>query len=455
MIPSMKSEKTPHILIVDDESDIRNLIQGILEDDGYVCEQAEGAKSCFEQIAKQTPDLIILDIWLRGSEHDGLEILSKVKEEHPTLPVIMISGHGTIETAVDAIKKGAYDFIEKPFKSDRLLLMIRRALENAALQRENISLKKTQNILSVPQSMIGESTAAKALDEKLRITASGNSRIILSGERGTGKEMVAKLIHRYSERADETFLNQDCNYLEASNLENLFYSAQGGTLYLGYIDALSPEAQNVLAKFLQTNTMDGRLIVGTSQPLSTLAEDGGFSADLFAQIDVTEIKLPPLRKRAEDVPALLAHYMGIKEGGLLTDDAWNVLTSYKWPGNITQLYHVGAWMNIIHHNEQKPFDVHHLPPYLTGRKETFEAEDNTENNSTNLIDDSVLTLPLREARELFEKFYLGAQIERFDGNISKTASFIGMERSALHRKIKNLDLNTADEKDNQTVRKRA
>jgi len=436
--------QSPNILIVDDEADIRNLIQGILEDNDYSCAQAESAGVCFQSIEASVPDLIILDIWLQGSDRDGLEILAQVKADHPFLPVIMISGHGTIETAVSAIKKGAYDFIEKPFKSDRLLMMIRRALEAAALQHENKRLKQARHRRTPTKKMIGSSDVVKALDEKLRRAASSNSRVMLTGERGTGKEVAAGLIHQYSSRREEAFVGYDCRESVIDDVGDVFDLARGGTLYLGSLDKLSADAQGQLVKSIKDDAYDVRLIIGAPEDLEAL-----ILPDLYALINVANIKLPPLRTRSEDVPALLSAKMNVPARSLLKKEAWDVLQSYKWPGNVNELNLLGAWLRIMNDEGDMPFSAAHLPPYLTGVSSP-EAD-----HSGAPVQGDVLGLPLREAREVFEKFYLAMQIDKFDGNISKTAAFIGMERSALHRKIKNLNLHESEENSAETIRKRA
>jgi len=438
------------ILIVDDEADIRNLIKGILDDEGYDCRVAESSKACDEAMAKELPALIILDIWLQGSEHDGLEILKRVKNNHPHMPVIMISGHGTIETAVSAIKQGAYDFVEKPFKSDRLLLMIRRGLENAALLRENTILKQGRK---PGMAITGKSQAAQTLDSALHKVATSNSRVFLTGERGTGKEMAAGLIHQYSPRADEPFIALDCHNLAgddhgaalfgADDVIGAFEQARDGTLYMGYVELLGATLQGKLLKALQGSiSEDVRMICGAGQDMQQRIAQGAFRDDLFAQLNVTQVEVPPLRLRSDDIPALLSHFMHGKADKIFTKEALETLQSYKWPGNVRQLRHVAQWVDVLYGEEARPYAPEHLPLEVSGLQGAAASS-----SEAAALSHEILGLPLREAREAFEKDYLLSQIDRFEGNISKTAQFIGMERSALHRKIKNLNVYQPDSED--------
>ncbi len=459
------------ILIVDDEDDIRNLITGILEDEGYAPREAATSKSAYEAIEKRTPSLIILDIWLQGSEHDGLEILRTVKAQHPYLPILMISGHGTIETAVSAIKDGAYDFIEKPFKSDRLLLMIKRALETAALKRENEALKKQRNEIS--RELIGRTTAIQEVRKTIERAAPTNSRILLTGEPGTGKDVVAQLIHKASDRSDQAYLVLNCANLEPEKLEEtLFGTAQGGenqkgfleqahggTLLLDQVSDMPLETQGKIMRVLQEQRfkkvggqqeieVDVRILAATNSDLETLVEQGSFRQDLYYRLNVVPITMPPLRKRKDDLEELSQHLakeltsMPLK----FSKKAFEVMRQYEWPGNIRQLRNVVEWLHIMSAQKQgQSIDVEDLPPEISQCGITAIMDGHSAH-----IYDGAQDLPLREARELFERAYLQSQIDRFDGNISQTAKFVGMERSALHRKLKSLDIlstsNTEDTK---------
>ncbi|MGQ0527488.1 MAG: nitrogen assimilation response regulator NtrX [Alphaproteobacteria bacterium] len=450
-----------NILIVDDESDIRTLIQAILEDEGYKTRGAANAKQAYEEIAGAMPDLVILDIWLQGSEHDGLQILDNIKAETPNLPVLMISGHGTIETAVSSIRQGAYDFIEKPFKADRLLLMIRRALENAELRRENESLrKKTEG----NTTLVGESPAMQSLIQILNRVAPTNSRVLITGEPGTGKDIAARYIHSASGRAGKPFLAVNCASLNAETLEmelfgsaakgkqpatsGLLERAHGGTLLLDEVADMPPETQAKIMRVLQEQKfrklnggeeieVDVRILSSTNRDLEKEIAAGSFRQDLFFRLNVVPVEMPPLKKRAQDIEALAAHFVemmasqaGLPRGEFMPD-AIKTMQAYPWSGNIRQLRNTVEWVLIMHGPKTSRFNKSHLPPAIS-----VEAGQGGKNGPS--VD--LLSLPLREAREAFERKYLAAQVERFEGSISKTAQFVGMERSALHRKLKSLNI---------------
>jgi two-component system nitrogen regulation response regulator NtrX len=445
------------ILIVDDEADIRKLIRGILEDEGYKTRSAADAKQAYEEISKTIPDLIVLDIWLQGSEHDGLQILAKVKKDYPNIPILMISGHGTIETAVSSIKQGAYDFIEKPFKSDRLLLMIRRALETAELRRENESLKRKSERT---WSLIGNSPAMQELRDIIERVAATNSRILITGEAGVGKEVVARNIHALSPRASAAFHVLSCATLSPERLEvELFGSsetglnigileqANGGTLLLDEVADMPLETQAKIVRVLQEQSfnrvggqqkveVDVRIIASTNRDLEAAIEEGKFRQDLYYRLNVVPVRVPSLRERREDIAELLNHFAdevskqsGVAKGQF-SEEAIAKLGAYNWPGNIRQLRNIVERALIMRGSDgQKMITEENLPAEVTGGM-ISGGNDNSE----------LMGLPLREAREMFERDYLKAQIERFAGNVSKTAEFVGMERSALHRKLKSLQL---------------
>lgn len=455
---------TTDILIVDDEDDIRKLIKGILEDEGYGIRQANGSVKAYAEIESRVPELMILDIWLQGSEHDGLDILKKVKKEHPLLPVIMISGHGTIETAVSAIKMGAYDFIEKPFKSDRLILMIERALENARLKKENEALKEKRD---APVEMVGSSAPMTAVANAIEKVANANSRVMFSGEAGTGKEVAARLLHKLSARKDAPFMALNCAILHPERLEEELFGvedargvqagileqANGGTLLLDEVGDMPLETQGKIVRVLQeqkftrlkghdTVQVDVRIVASSSRNLLAAIQDGNFREDLYYRLNVVPVVIPPLKQRKEDIPALADHFVKLysaqsgQPARSFTQTALIALQGYDWPGNVRQLRNAIEWVMIMGGGEKGPIESKNLPPEVTGEVTGGEKK-------TNGVQDYLL-YPLREAREAFERDYLERQLARLGGNISKTAAFVGMERSALHRKLKSLDINGSD-----------
>lgn len=469
------------ILIVDDEEDIRALIQGILEDEGYKTREAAHAKGAYAQIEKGAPDLIILDIWLQGSDQDGMQILAAVKQAHPYVPVLMISGHGTIETAVNAIKQGAYDFIEKPFKADRLLLMIQRALENSSLKRENDTLRKK---VDGATDMVGDSPATKSLRQNIERIAKANSRVIVSGESGTGKEVAARMIHRLSERAGGPFLALNCAILHPERIEEeLFGSekdgivrqgvlerAHGGTLLLDEVSDMPLETQGKIVRLLQDQNFvrlggskavpfDVRVMASTSRDLPDEIRNGNFREDLYYRLNVVPLDIAPLRERPQDIASLIDHFAQhySDQSGqpvpVFSAEALAALKAYRWPGNIRQLRNVVEWVVIMKGGQNGAVTPDQLPPEITGRLKR-EGQDETASS------DDFMSLSLREARESFERQYLLSQVARFSGNISETAKFVGMERSALHRKLKTLDISSAEKQDetapeSKSERKRA
>ena len=449
------------ILIIDDEADIRMLIQGILEDEGFATRQAGNAEQAYAAVGARVPSLVILDIWLQNSEHDGMNILSRLKADHPHLPVIMISGHGTIETAVNAIKLGAYDFIEKPFKSDRLLVMIDRALENAQLKIENEALRRKT---ATPTDLTGSSPVVGQLRHVLERVGPTNSRVLITGEPGTGKELAARMIHRLSDRAAGPFMALNCATLLPERLEiELFGSvdgvhgepgkigvleqANGGTLLLDEVADMPLETQGKIVRALQDHKVtrvggkdpvhvDVRILASTNRDLNRAMEDGNFRQDLYYRLNVVPVQMPPLRERMADIPDLAVVFMNQYADAnslprrVLADAAIMTLQAYHWPGNIRQLRNVMEWVMIMTGtNADEPIRPDHLPPEICGA-------DSTDHDGRMALSRDMVLMPLRDAREQFEKDYLEAQVERFHGNISKTAQFIGMERSALHRKLK-------------------
>jgi two-component system, NtrC family, nitrogen regulation response regulator NtrX len=448
------------ILVVDDEADIRTQICGILSDEGYRTREASTADEALASIQQKRPHLVILDIWLQGSRFDGIEVLKRIQKDHPGLLAIMISGHGTIETAVAAIKLGAYDFIEKPFKADRLLFMVTRALETARLKRENQELK-----FRMPHSdtFIGNSTALNRVKSSIEKVAPTNSRVLITGEIGTGKEIVARQIHTNSHRKNGPFIVFHCNRSSKENLEidllgqenesqgsylGVIEQANGGTLFLDEVNTLPLEVQGKLIRFLQDQSLkriggttqlnvDVRLITASSRDLKQEIAAGRMREDLFYRLNVINIEVPPLRERASDVPLLANYFLdqfqkfSSTTPKKLADDTLMALQAYHWPGNVRQLQNVIEGLVImspIHSSD--PITSNLLPPEITGQSPEILKWDKAS---------KIMSLPLREAREIFELEYLLAQVQRFGGNISKTAVFIGMERSALHRKLKSLN----------------
>jgi two-component system nitrogen regulation response regulator NtrX len=456
------------ILIIDDEDDIRDLIAGILEDEGYETRQAHDADSGLNEIARRRPSLVFLDIWMQGSRLDGLQLLDVFQSQHPDMPVVMISGHGNIETAVSAIRRGAYDYIEKPFKIDRLLLITQRAMEATRLKSEVEELRGRSTTQSV--EMAGSSPALQQVRGIIEKSAPTNSRIFISGPSGTGKGLAARLIHQRSPRAEAPFVEINCSlYAPEEVLVVLFgrearektgtlrtevgalEKAHGGTLYLSEVAALPATAQAALLRTLVENKfnrvggnmavpIDVRIIAGSSQNVASLIDSGQFRSDLFHRLAIVPLVLSPLKERREDVPPLVNLFldqisrMHNLKALTIGEDAIAVLQAQDWPGNARQLRNsIERLLILIKDNppEGGVIGAQMLPSDIG---EVLPTVGDTDASA------HLMSLPLREAREVFERQYLVAQIERFGGNISKTAEFVGMERSALHRKIKSLGL---------------
>ena len=450
------------ILIVDDEADIRLLIAGILADEGFQTREAANSVSALEAIRARRPSLVILDIWLQGSPMDGIEVLDVIKREHPTVPVVMISGHDTIETAVASIKRGAYDFIEKPFKADRLLLVIERAIEAARLKRENEELRLRAG---GEAELIGDSSAINQVRQAIDRVAPTGSRVLITGPAGVGKEVAARLLHRRSRRANGPFVVLNCAAMHPDRLEvelfgtegdgdspvkiGTFEQAHGGTLLLDEVADMPLETQGKIVRVLQDQNflrvggrtrveVDVRVIASTNRDLSDEMAAGRFRQDLFYRLNVVPIRIPPLRERRDDIPTLVRYFLtrSAEVAGLparaIGEDAMIALQSYDWPGNVRQLRNVIDWLLIMAPGEAGDvIRANMLPPDIGSiAPAALRTGDGSE----------VMSLPLREAREVFERHYLDAQMMRFGGNISRTAAFIGMERSALHRKLRSLGL---------------
>ncbi|NKB21924.1 MAG: response regulator [Alphaproteobacteria bacterium] len=448
------------ILVVDDETDIRHLIAEILRDEGFSCREAASSEAALAALESRVPDLIILDIWLQGSGMDGLALLEEVKTENPELPVIMISGHADIETAVNAIKVGAYDFIEKPFKADRLLLMAERAIDAARLRRENQELRRTVG-RDVP--LVGQSNAISQLKGAINRVAPTESRVLISGPAGAGKEVVARLLHGESERSNGPLIVLNCATMAPDRMElelfgsendaggsvvpGTFEQANGGTLLLDEVADMPYETQGKIVRVLQEQRfqrvggtqaieVNVRVIASTNRDLLEEMANGNFREDLYYRLCVVPIGVPALKVRPEDISILIDHFMEIaaSTAGIpkreIASDAMACLQSYDWPGNVRQLRNVVDWILIMAggtSNEAVTAD--RLPPEIGAETPASMRWDEGA---------EVMALSLREARELFERQYLKAQVSRFGGNVSKTAEFVGMERSALHRKLKSL-----------------
>jgi two-component system nitrogen regulation response regulator NtrX len=451
------------ILIVDDEADIRDLVAGILQDEGYSTRTAKNSDEALAAMATRRPNLVLLDIWLQGSGLDGLQLLDLFKQEHPEVAVVMISGHGNIETAVAAIKHGAYDFIEKPFKADRLLLVAARAIENFRLRRE---VKQLKQLAPAAASLIGRSAAIAQLRQTIEKVARTNSRILLVGPSGAGKELAARTIHQLSNVAAGPFVVLNAAAITPERMEvELFGSdrsngsegrkagaleeANGGTLFIDDVAELPRETQNKILRVLVDQSfqrvggatrlaVDVRVISSTSRNLETEIAAGRFREDLYHRLSVVPIRVPPLAERREDVPALVDYFMAqiSQSTGLpkrrIGEDAMAVLQSHDWPGNVRQLRNnVERLMILAGGDASAVLDASMLPPDVGSMVPNMPNGNGGE---------QLMGLPLRDAREVFEREYLVAQISRFGGNISRTAEFVGMERSALHRKLKALGI---------------
>ncbi len=450
------------ILIVDDEEDIRELIGGILDDEGFETRLAYDSDSALATIDQRKPQLIILDIWLQGSKLDGLELLSIIHEQHPDLPVVIISGHGNIETAVSAIKQGAYDYIEKPFKADRLVLIANRALEASRLRRENEELKGRAG---TEVELVGKSQAMRLLRQTLKKIAPSNGRVMISGPLGAGKELSARTLHTLSARNDRPFVILPAATMSPDRMEEELFGtespqdgvirvgaleeAHGGTLFIDEVADMPLETQGRILRVLVDQTflrvggstkvkVDVRIVSSTSRNLMQLIADGEFREDLFHRLNVVPVEVPHLSERREDIPDLVEHFAGLYSHQTgqplrrLGADAIAVLQTHDWPGNVRQLRNNVERVLIMAGGDPSTEITASMLPSDVGSS-VPEAVNGSRS-------EHLMALPLREAREMFERDYLAAQLSRFGGNISKTANFVGMERSALHRKIKLLGI---------------
>ncbi len=448
------------ILIVDDEDDIRELVSGILEDEGHKTRTARNSDEAIAAVSARRPHLALLDIWMQGSKLDGLQLLEVMKQQHAGVPVVMISGHGNIETAVTAIKIGAYDFIEKPFKADRLILVVERALETSRLRRE---VNELRTKAGADLKLIGASSAMNNLRRLIERVGPANSRVLISGPAGSGKELTARMIHAHSTRADAGFVVVNAPAITPEGMEVELFGveagtdrprrvgaleeAHGGTLYLDEVADMPAETQAKILRVLTDQSfrrvggttpvqVDVRVISSTSRDLAQAITDGHFREDLFHRLSVVPIRSPSLAERREDIPSLIEYFLERVSADMgspprpIAADAMAVLQSHDWPGNIRQLRNNVERLMILASGEPDteitaamlPAEIGALVPAVP----------------SGVGGEKLMSLPLREAREVFEREYLVAQINRFSGNISRTAEFIGMERSALHRKLKSL-----------------
>ncbi len=453
------------ILIVDDERDIRTQLAGILSDEGYSTRAVGTAQEALAEAVRKRPNLMILDVWLEGSKMDGLGILQQIKQQQPETPVVMISGHGTIQMAVEATRLGADDFIEKPFDLDRLLLTISRALEVQQLRRENKQLKAAAP--AAPE-LHGVSSAIQNIRNTLDKAASTASRVLIYGPAGAGKEMAVRYLHHHSKRHQAQLITLKCDLSDAdfgtklfgtdvdgTTTQGLLDQAEGGTLILNDVADLNNEAQGQLLKLLQGQTFrriggttdlpyDVRIVATTAQNVPALVEAGTFRQDLFYRLNVVPIAIPPLRERQEDILPLIESNFALLAAQhnllipILAPDALVALQAYDWPGNVRQLRNVLEWL-LIMRGTGGPIGARDLPAEVgSNTPQVLQWEHGAQ----------IMGLPLRESRELFEKEYLLAQLSRHAGNISRTAQFIGMERSALHRKLKALGINSGEKAEN-------
>ncbi|MEL7345804.1 MAG: sigma-54 dependent transcriptional regulator [Pseudomonadota bacterium] len=452
------------ILVVDDERDIRELIADILRDEGFSTRVAGTSDDCMAELAKDKPSLMILDIWLKDSQMDGIDILKHVKRDMPEVPIIIISGHGNIEIAVAAIKQGAYDFIEKPFNIDQLLVVISRAMETSRLRNENISLKRRE---TGPAEMVGSSPAFRHLKSQLEKVTRSNGRVMLSGPAGSGKEIAARFVHAHSDRAEGPFVTVNSAAIEPDRVEDVLFGrespqrgvepglleeAHGGVIFFDEIGDMPLGTQSKILRVLteqqfqrvggsETVRVDLRVISSSNRDLEVEVDEGRFRQELFHRLNVVPICVPRLEDRLEDVRDLALYFIEDfnKTQGLplrsLSEEAVAMLQTMHWPGNVRQLKNVIERVLILG-ADKGPITARELPSQ--GAAVPDDAEGRV------VLAGSLATLPLREARELFEREYLLTQINRFGGNISRTANFVGMERSALHRKLKSLNVVTSN-----------
>ena len=448
------------VLVVDDEADIRDLVAGVLEDEGYAVRSAADSSAALEAIEERRPSLVLLDVWLQGSRLDGLQLLEQIKRRDATLPVIMISGHGNLDTAVAAIREGAVDFIEKPFKADNLLHLVARATETDRLRRENAELRQQ---VGQDDNLSGTSVAINTVRATLKRVAPTGSRVMITGPGGVGKEIAARMIHQWSLRANSPFIVVSSAMMSPDRVEEelfgsehdgvarpgLLEQAHGGSLFLDEIADMPMTTQAKILRVLTDQSytriggqrpvkVDVRVLSATSRNLADEIAAGRFREELYYRLNVVPVKIPPLRERREDIPELVNHFLARfaaerrVQAPDMSRDAMAALQAHEWPGNVRQLRNIIERTMIMSPGDRAGrIEIDLLPP------EVLDGDGASVGGSTSM---AIMGSPLREARESFEREYLKIQIRRFSGNISRTASFIGMERSALHRKLKALGL---------------
>ena len=454
------------ILVVDDEFDICEMVAEILKDENYNAIIANNYNMAIEILKNENINLLITDIWMNNDTNAGLKLLTFSQNYNPLIPVIMMSGHGNIETAMKAAKNGAFDFIEKPFKAERLILLIEKALEDRNLKLKVLDFELKEN---ERMALIGKSATFKNIKQNLNKIAPTNSRVLITGPSGSGKELIARWIHKKSDRTSFPFIIASCATLSPERVEQvlfgwndisavgdnnqsnvgLFEQANNGTLFFDEICDLPLQTQGKLVQAIQDQSfykigsnkkinVDVRIISASSNNLSEFIQDGTLREDLFYRLSVAPIEVPPLNKRGEDIADLIVHFLNLLARDFgnnilkISSETLVIFKNYDWPGNVRQLKNILEWLNIMY-GKQKDFVISpsHLPPEILGYNKKEE----------NIYNSNQLSLSLKDARKVFEKNYLIDQLKRFKGSIAKTSSFIGMDRSALHRKLKDLDIN--------------
>ena len=448
------------VLVVDDEADIRDLVSGVLEDEGYAVRAAADSSQTLDAIEERRPSMVLLDVWLQGSKLDGLQLLQEIKQRDPTIPVLVISGHGNLDTAVAAVREGAVDFIEKPFEAERLIYLVDRATETDRLRRENQTLRLQ---IGQEDQLQGSSVAINTVRATLKRVAPTGSRVMISGPPGVGKEIAARMIHQWSPRARAPFIVLSAAMMSPDRIEEelfgsdsdgvirsgLLEHAHGGTLFLDEIADMPLTTQAKILRVLTDQSytrvggqrpvkVDVRVLSATSRNLQDEIAAGRFREDLYYRLNVVPVKLPPLRERREDIPELVSHFLARiaaerrMSAPTISEEAMAALQAHDWPGNVRQLRNIIERTLILAPGDRAArIEVDLLPPEVLDNQSTMSGANSGM---------AIMGSPLREAREAFEREYLKIQIRRFSGNISRTASFIGMERSALHRKLKALGI---------------